>query len=220
MLAMFGVLDLDYLYSAGLTFFMSKLLKLDYPECDELLNTCLYLINEMMKKGNHIATSKYETLKNLIDGVNMNFSTKKVLSRLDLSLANKEYIIIDEEQLNIPKISPKFTPNGFAEYISSEIATSSSNVRVGTNDRDSNKEENANFSVSGGYQDIDGDINRNTNATGFDPSVNYSKSTNTNGNGDNDSSNTNIDSHNTAENNIINNNNRMLNMELKIQILD
>ncbi|OWB84028.1 hypothetical protein B5S33_g2665 [[Candida] boidinii] len=209
MLAMFGVLDLDYLYSAGLTFFMSKLLKLDYPECDELLNTCLYLINEMMKRGNHIATSKYETLKNLIDGVNMNFSTRKVLSRLDLSLANKEYIIIDEGQLNITKISPKFTPNGFAEYISTEVATSPSNVRFGTNDKFqvslySNKENNANIRVSGGYQNIDGDINRNTNTTGFDPSVNYSKSTNSNG--DNDSSKNNIDSHNTAENNTNNNN--------------
>ncbi|GMF60853.1 unnamed protein product [[Candida] boidinii] len=203
MLAMFGVLDLDYLYSAGLTFFMSKLLKLDYPESDELLNTCLYLINEMMKRGNHIAISKYETLKNLIDGVNMNFSTKKVLNRLDLSLSNKEYRTIDDGQFNIPNISPKFTPSNFAEYISNETVTSPSTVKFETNDKfqvniDNNQENNVNnISAPGVYRGIDGDINRNSDTTGFDPRVNYDNNSN---------SNNNINNFNTVENNNNDNN--------------
>lgn len=204
MLAMFGVLDLDYLYSAGLTFFMSKLLKLDYPESDELLNTCLYLINEMMKRGNHIAISKYETLKNLIDGVNMNFSTKKVLNRLDLSLSNKEYRTIDDGQFNIPNISPKFTPSNFAEYISNETVTSPSTVKFETNDKfqvniDNNQENNVNnISAPGVYRGIDGDINRNSDTTGFDPRVNYDNNSNSNNN--------NINNFNTVENNNNDNN--------------
>ncbi|GME82636.1 unnamed protein product [Ambrosiozyma monospora] len=67
MLAVFGVMDLDYIYSAALTFFMcGDVLKILTPDCNRLLDSCMFMLNEMSKGGNSTATIKYKNMQELI----------------------------------------------------------------------------------------------------------------------------------------------------------
>ncbi|ODV84744.1 hypothetical protein CANARDRAFT_181463, partial [[Candida] arabinofermentans NRRL YB-2248] len=66
-LAMFGVMDLDYIYSASLTFFMcGDILNFQFAECGKLLDSCLSIMNQLAQKGNSVAKLKYERLLHLI----------------------------------------------------------------------------------------------------------------------------------------------------------
>ncbi|QPG76221.1 hypothetical protein FOA43_003607 [Brettanomyces nanus] len=67
-LAIFGVMDLDYIYSSSLSFFMcGDVLGLQYVQNRRLLDSCLFLLKEMAKSGNECAQAKYDRLQDLIE---------------------------------------------------------------------------------------------------------------------------------------------------------
>ena len=67
-LALFGVMDLDYLYSAALAFFMcGDVLSIRTAENKKSLGSCLLLLGEMSGNGNDSAKMKYQRLLDLIN---------------------------------------------------------------------------------------------------------------------------------------------------------
>ncbi|KAG7926752.1 hypothetical protein KL925_003037 [Ogataea polymorpha] len=67
MLATYGVMDLDYIYSACLTFFIcGDVLQFNTDECSRFLDSSLAIVAKMASEGNKDATVKHTKVQNLL----------------------------------------------------------------------------------------------------------------------------------------------------------
>ncbi|CUM66613.1 uncharacterized protein PRCAT00004284001 [Priceomyces carsonii] len=69
-IAVFGVVDVDYVFSASLTFSLSKFLGMsDEGNIQNSLNSCLDILQELSRKGNSNATAKFSKIRLFIQGL-------------------------------------------------------------------------------------------------------------------------------------------------------
>lgn len=69
-IAVFGVVDIDYVYSAALTFSLANFLGIsEVNDIQKPFNSCLSILKQLSEKGNQNATDKYEKIKLLVEGL-------------------------------------------------------------------------------------------------------------------------------------------------------
>lgn len=105
-LALFGVMDLDYLYSAALAFFMcGDVLCLRTVENKKSLGSCLYLLGEMSRYGNESAKLKYQRLLDLINTYRkQNFKPKEPIETESTAAAENPIPLEDLTNPNVADI--------------------------------------------------------------------------------------------------------------------
>ncbi|VEU23386.1 DEKNAAC104541 [Brettanomyces naardenensis] len=98
-LAVFGVMDLDYIYSASLSFFMcGDVLGIQQVENKRLLDSCLFLFKQMAKSGNKSAISRGQRLQDLIDTYRKQDAVKDTQNLVIDSASNDETFLFSQEE--------------------------------------------------------------------------------------------------------------------------
>lgn len=88
-IATFGVMDLDYIYSAALSFFMcGDVLDIKAQDNRALLDSCLFLIKEMSMAGNLYAKKEYDKLAYLIEAYRRQNSTVEQIEQVKTANEN------------------------------------------------------------------------------------------------------------------------------------
>ncbi|CCE82367.1 Piso0_002090 [Millerozyma farinosa CBS 7064] len=81
-IAVFGVVDIDYVHSAALTFSLANFLGInEVNDIQKPFNSCLSILKQLSEKGNQNATDKYQKIKLFVEGLNKkNRKNSKIVS--------------------------------------------------------------------------------------------------------------------------------------------
>lgn len=104
-IAVFGVVDIDYVYSAALTFSLVNFLGTsEVNDIQKPFNSCLSILRQLSEKGNQNATDKYQKIKLLVDGLDKKnrqnskttFKKKKLQESLKSLQSPPEHMLRDK----------------------------------------------------------------------------------------------------------------------------